>query len=172
MKVYTKQGDTGYSQLGNGTSKKTNLAFELLGDLDELSAAIGVANTEYSDDWINLQTFLLDVGSVISLFQKINVEKIKTKTDELESWIDRLTDQLPELKNFIIPIGKASQWHVARSICRRVERHFWLCHIEEVYSNHDVCIGTYFNRLSDLLFQQARLCSDGDVRYKQSKGLF
>lgn len=46
---------------------------------------------------------------------------------ELEKNIDSMTLQLPELTNFILPIGgglAASQCHLARSICRRAERDY------------------------------------------------
>jgi ATP:cob(I)alamin adenosyltransferase len=46
--------------------------------------------------------------------------------DELEEWIDVMTEQFPELSSFILPTGSkaAAQFHVARTVCRRAERYF------------------------------------------------
>ena len=74
---------------------------------------------------------------------------------DLESHIDKLNKDLPELKNFIIPGGlKTSSYsHVCRSICRRAERK-----ISEL--NKDISVDSnilaYVNRLSDFFFILSR----------------
>jgi cob(I)alamin adenosyltransferase len=74
---------------------------------------------------------------------------------ELEDWIDQMTDELPELHSFILPTGSvtAAQLHVARCVCRRAERRV----IPLVDTG--VCDPRalqYLNRLSDFLFTAAR----------------
>lgn len=61
-----------------------------------------------------VQSRLLDVGSAIATpktSQRATKSKIdrvefsKTHVDKLEKWIDGLDEQLPPLKNFILPSG-------------------------------------------------------------------
>ena len=79
-----------------------------------------------------------------------------TLTPKLEREIDRLEDQLPPLKNFILPGGSAggAAIHFARTVCRRAERCVAALAKEEAV-NPEVLI--YLNRLSDLLFVLARV---------------
>lgn len=77
--------------------------------------------------------------------------------ERLESWIDRLDEQLPALTNFIIPGGSllAGWLHWARTVCRRAEREVvHLTHSGDVEDCDTIIV--YLNRLSDLLFVMAR----------------
>jgi len=73
----------------------------------------------------------------------------------LETTIDTMTDQLPELKTFVLPGGTpiAAHLHVARTVCRRAER------FTVALAEHEA-LGPwtlqYLNRLSDWLFTAAR----------------
>jgi cob(I)alamin adenosyltransferase len=77
---------------------------------------------------------------------------------ELEGAIDQGEAELEPLTAFIIPGGtpKASALHVARTVCRRAERHV-------VGLQHEVELPAlaiiYLNRLSDLLFTLARVAN-------------
>lgn len=75
--------------------------------------------------------------------------------DELEYWIDKLTDELPELTVFILPTGAvaAAQLHVARTVCRRAERRL-VPLIEQGVCDPNAF--KYLNRLSDFFFTAAR----------------
>jgi cob(I)alamin adenosyltransferase len=73
----------------------------------------------------------------------------------LEQQIDSWNEQLPELKNFVLPGGcvSSAQCHVARTVCRRAERVVVaLSETAEVNSH----IPAFLNRLSDYLFVMAR----------------
>jgi cob(I)alamin adenosyltransferase len=80
---------------------------------------------------------------------------------ELEDWIDDLNEDLPPLREFILPGGGpvGSFLHQARTVCRRGER--------EVLTlmDHDPDVGTaqlrYLNRLSDFLFVLGRWAAKG-----------
>lgn len=74
----------------------------------------------------------------------------------LERWIDRLNDDLPPLKEFILPGGGpvGATLHVARTVCRRAERRLVTLLNAEPDVGED-CL-KYLNRLSDLLFVLAR----------------
>jgi cob(I)alamin adenosyltransferase len=87
--------------------------------------------------------------------------KLKWDSDphvsKLEEWIDSMEAQLPALRNFILPGGspQAAQLHLARTICRRVEREIVrLGHDRRVSDVSHIVI--FLNRLSDMLFVMAR----------------
>jgi cob(I)alamin adenosyltransferase len=69
--------------------------------------------------------------------------------------IDKQTQKLPALRNFILPGGgrAGASLHQARTVCRRAERQLVsLIQKEDVDTN----VMKYLNRLSDLLFSTAR----------------
>jgi cob(I)alamin adenosyltransferase len=76
----------------------------------------------------------------------------------LEDWIDIMTEQLPELRNFILPTGSvtAAHFHVCRTVCRRAERSV-VPMVQEGVCDPNVM--KYLNRLSDFLFTAARWCN-------------
>lgn len=74
---------------------------------------------------------------------------------ELEDWIDQLTEELPELNFFLLPTGSlaAAHFHTARCVCRRAERRM----VPLVQAGVcDPMALQYINRLSDYLFSAAR----------------
>ena len=165
MKIYTKKGDKGHTSLMDGEIvKKHNLSVDAYGTIDELNSFIGLLKDYLTDNKIkvilnNVQLNLFSIGSILAA-GKNNIKSSKVKIDkkdvlDLESHIDKLNEDLPELKNFIIPGGlKTSSYsHVCRSICRRAERK-----ISEL--NKDVSVDSnilaYVNRLSDFFFILSR----------------
>ncbi len=74
-----------------------------------------------------------------------------TETTRLEKLIDRLTLELPELKNFIYPVGFLQ---VARAVCRRAECELVLLNTSSYRLAPSIL--KYINRLSDALFVMAR----------------
>ena len=72
----------------------------------------------------------------------------------LEQTIDRLEEELPPLRRFILPGGSPAGGllHVARTVCRRAERRVIALGAGAV----DPAVIIYLNRLSDLLFVMAR----------------
>ncbi len=73
----------------------------------------------------------------------------------LEKMIDGMQDELPPLRSFILPSGSvnAAALHVARTVCRRVERKaVGLSRRQPLPAR----ILVYLNRLSDYLFVAAR----------------
>lgn len=173
FRIYTKTGDKGTAALYNGQRRpKDNDVFHALGDVDELNSAIGVAQEFCTVDQEALQqqlevimSRLLDVGSAVatpadsSSQQKLSrVQFPKESTAQLEAWMDAMDDQLPPLRNFILPSGgkAAAHLHLARSVCRRAERSVVpLVRAEAV----DPEVGVYLNRLSDYLFTAARFAA-------------
>jgi cob(I)alamin adenosyltransferase len=73
----------------------------------------------------------------------------------LENAIDKINDQVPEMKSFVLPGGHVhvSYCHIARCVCRRAERAVLrLAENEKVEEIHS----KYLNRLSDYLFMLSR----------------
>ena len=79
----------------------------------------------------------------------------KKDVDTLGKWIDRMTEELPTLKNFVIPGGQPSvaSTHLARCVCRRAER--IITELNQDSKTNPVII-FYINRLSDYLFTLSR----------------
>ena len=78
--------------------------------------------------------------------------------ERLERLLDGFNDDLPPLKEFILPGGgpAAAACHLARTVTRRAERRVWaLARAEDVAPE----VPRYLNRLSDLLFVVARVLS-------------
>ena len=165
MKIYTKTGDTGETGLYGGIRvSKDSMRIEACGTVDELNACIGLVRSQSPDAEVDailhrIQNELFDIGADLATLEThpkaANLRIPPTLTPELEKEIDRYEDQLPALKNFILPGGSAcgATIHLARTVCRRAER----CVVrlaETETANPEVRI--YLNRLSDLLFVLAR----------------
>ena len=73
----------------------------------------------------------------------------------MENAIDKMEEELPMLKNFILPSGHptASKCHIARTVCRRAERNLVALGQEQEIDGLHI---QYLNRLSDYLFVLAR----------------
>ena len=164
-KIYTRGGDKGETSLASGERvPKDCITLSVVGAIDELNSALGVvvANLygNLPSDYIKqIQKDLFMAGSEIALLQhqisgnikRIGEEEIKT----LEDSIDQYEKDLKPLTHFIIPGGSitGSYLHIARTICRRVERAL------AAYARSTAVrpeLQAYFNRLSDWLFVAAR----------------
>ena len=165
MKVYTKKGDKGQTQLlGGSIVDKDHVKLECYGTIDELNSFIGNIYDQdlkefHKEILLNIQNQLFNLGSVISFDgkkDKIKLPNITAKNIEmLEKAIDKMEESLPMLKNFILPSGHptTSKCHIARTVCRRAERNLvTLSKTSEIDNLHL----QYLNRLSDYLFVLAR----------------
>lgn len=165
MSIYTRTGDKGQTSLLSGERvDKDVLRVEAYGTVDELNSALGAAasfcrNSRVKEILVFIQNDLFDAGSDLAT-RTSSPRKIRRLNqhdwERLESAIDELDDQLPRLKNFILPAGisGAASLHLARGVCRRAERLIVKLEREEGEVNPDLLI--YLNRLSDLLFVLAR----------------
>jgi cob(I)alamin adenosyltransferase len=165
MKVYTKKGDSGTTQLLGGTRvSKGNLKIESYGTIDELNSFIGlIRDQEISEKYINqileIQDRLFTIGSHLATDFEKSKMKLPTISDldieQLEIWMDEMDKELPEMKSFVLPGGHTtvSYCHVSRCICRRAERVIVLLNESEFV---EPLILKYVNRLSDYLFVLSR----------------
>ena len=176
-KLYTKTGDDGTTGLFSGKRvSKHHVRIKAYGTVDELNAWIGlIRNDEIAAETnsflIKIQKELMVIASQLADDTSEKTGKLRGKivpitfknVTEIESEIDKINNELPELKNFIIPGGHflISYTHLARCTCRRAERF-----ITELKDQEEVSsvIIAYINRLSDYLFILARkLSKDFDV---------
>ncbi len=187
MKIYTKKGDQGHSQLiGAVDVPKNHPRLQAYGSLDELNAHLAMlralVNSEHCQEHIlDIQKHLFRLGMQLATPTDIKNENIKAryaeisalsaeKTADMETEIDLLDASLPEIKCFTLPGGgKASaQCHICRTVCRRCERDcVSLAQSEDIDAN----ILRYLNRLSDYLYVLSRkLClAEGDECYWDGK---
>ncbi|GAB3673129.1 cob(I)yrinic acid a,c-diamide adenosyltransferase [Salinisphaera aquimarina] len=165
-RVYTRTGDEGSSQLLSvGRVPKDHLRLTVYGDVDELNSVIGLAMAfepaaSLAQQLGAIQNTLFVLGSQIAVPRPDEVgfpipSLVADDTVQLEGWIDAMDAELTPLKNFILPGGTraASQLHVARTVCRRCERHLQSLNQAETVP---APARTYVNRLSDYLFTAAR----------------
>ena len=165
MKIYTRTGDQGQTSLfGGARVAKNDARIEAYGTIDELNSFIGVARTtpipaDTDRTLDHVQHDLFEIGAHLaspgtSRFPGVEAARI----EDLERAIDTMERELPALKNFILPGGSsgAAQLHVARTVCRRVERL-----VVALGDDTDATRSTiaYLNRLSDYLFVAARFAN-------------
>jgi cob(I)alamin adenosyltransferase len=165
MKIYTKTGDQGTTSLFGGKRvSKADHRIETYGTVDELNSWIGVvrdqeASKYFRDVLVIIQEKLFTVGSMLATEPGNTKVKIPLLSEEdvtlLETEIDKMESALEPMKNFILPGGhqSVSFCHVARTVCRRAERHTIALHHSEQL---DPLIIKYLNRLSDFLFVLSR----------------
>ena len=164
-KIYTRTGDSGSTGLGDGTRvPKTSLRVTAYGTTDELNSVIGmVIATGLPDNIASLLTkiqhHLFDLGG--ELCKPGHVAIKAEHVTWLEHMLDKLNDDLPVLKDFILPGGSpaAATCHLARTVCRRAERCVIALGEEETLPPESI---TYLNRLSDLLFVVSRVLARVD----------
>lgn len=166
MKIYTKKGDKGKTQLLGGTMvDKFNSKIEAYGNIDELNSFIGHLHDQNIDKnhkefLVFVQIQLLNLGSIISFDgtkTSINLPQVlNDDIQKVEREIDLLEDRLPKLTQFILPSGHpvSSLCHIARTVCRRAER--GVVFLSYKGEKHENAI-QFLNRLSDYLFVLARV---------------
>jgi cob(I)alamin adenosyltransferase len=182
MKIYTRQGDNGTTGiLGKDRLSKADLRIECIGTVDELNAAMGLAETVTPDALRPLlrqvQHELFTIGSHLAAVDEAAFAQILPPiTDEMITRLEREIDvaeaQAGPLQHFILSGGceAAARLHLARAICRRAERHV-VALTESQSLNPQVC--KYLNRLADWLFMHARyanrLCGVKDVPWQKQQ---
>jgi cob(I)alamin adenosyltransferase len=160
-RIYTRTGDDGSTGLGDGVRvPKEHLRVEAYGTVDEANSAIGVVLAvpglpgAVVECLTEVQHDLFDLGGELCVpgYRVIAAADV----ERLERVLDALNEDLPPLKDFILPGGgpAAAACHLARTVARRAERRVWaLARTEQVAAE----VPQYLNRLSDLLFVIARV---------------
>lgn len=180
-KVYTRVGDSGKTQLVDGSwVSKNSPIIHSIGTIDELNSVIGILLAlelpkHVRDQLKRIQNDLFILGTDIAAPSEINVPRITPNMVQiLEKWIDEYNSELGPLEEFILPGGSlpASFAHLARTIARRAERYIASL-FEKNLCEQNVLV--YVNRLSDYFFNLARWLNklaevkENFVNFKQSE---
>ncbi len=167
-KITTRGGDTGETSLADGSRRpKDDLLIEVLGEVDELHATLGLLKAALSTalerdeiDW--MERSLLRIGGMIAVppshpaYDKID-RVGETDIEKLEIWQKEIMDTVDMPRLFITYGGSESgaRADVARAVCRRAERR--LVKLIRERGMRDLGDAQRFlNRLSDWLFVRAR----------------
>ncbi len=164
FKIYTKTGDQGETGLFGGRRlPKSHIRIDAYGTVDELNSWIGLLVDLLADEGKKaqlqaIQTRLFTIGSNLASDpeKELSVPDIlPSDIESMEHSIDEMEQDLPPLKNFILPGGHpaVSHCHITRCVCRRAERLVVALSLSEAV---DGMLIQYLNRLSDLLFVMAR----------------
>jgi cob(I)alamin adenosyltransferase len=163
MPIYTRFGDKGDTSLfGGAVVPKDDPQVDAYGSVDELNAMLGAVISFSKDKSLissltKIQKDLFVIGAELSSGEgKRVIQAIDpARVSELEAEIDAMEADMPPLHNFLIPGGcqASALLQYTRTICRRAERSIAaLAHKKKI--NPDII--KFMNRLSDLLFIQAR----------------
>jgi cob(I)alamin adenosyltransferase len=188
-KIYTRTGDDGSTALGSGERvKKSHLRIHAYGTVDEANASIGVARqhtrallyAELDRRLALIQNDLFDLGADLCCpdsganlgYEPLRI--VAGQVERLEADIDELNSEIKPLRSFVLPGGHpaAAALHVARTVCRRAERHMVeLAALPDQHVSPEAM--RYINRLSDFLFVASRfvnaLDGQGDVTWVPGK---
>jgi len=175
-RIYTRTGDDGSTGLGDGTRVgKDSARVEAYGTVDEANACIGLLLATDMPETVRdlltrIQHQLFDLGGELCIPGHAAI--FDADIDALEAQLDQFNEDLPALKEFILPGGgeAAARCHIARTVVRRAERRtVELARLENVRPQPV----QYLNRLSDLLFVLcrvlARASGHGEVLWKHER---
>lgn len=159
--IITGSGDEGKTGLiGEGRFNKSDLRFEVLGSLDELSASIGVVKAYLPDpsdknQLSEIQRVLYQVMTELSIVDPAKV-KINGITTENISYLDNLIQMMSKSlempSGFLLPGDSILTSHVdlTRTVTRRVERRITDYYFQGGFGNK--LILQFINRLSTYFF--------------------
>ena len=174
-KVYTRGGDQGETSLiGGDRVSKADPRLDCYGTVDELNAVGGLAIEALGSSAAGghlvpilrrVQNELFNLGCELATpdpEKRENMPRIEQRhIDGLERDIDAVNDDLPALTSFVLPGGgwASAYFHLARTVCRRVERL-----VVDLAAKEDVGVLSvqYLNRLSDALFVWGRWSAHKD----------
>lgn len=177
--ISTTSGDKGLSKnYSNVQLSKSDILFETLGNIDELSSSLGVVYHMTKDqDIIRLiQTKLQNISSLIATsVDSPRREGLKKITHDdilvIEELEQRILNETVIEPLFVLPGSDTSklgaQYDLSRAITRRAERSLVLFTEIKRRSDLSYCL-KYLNRLSDLLFIYARSEASSE-NYKKSR---
>ena len=170
MSIITKTGDNGTTGLMyNRRVSKSHPRVEAYGAVDELNAAIGVARATAQDEFIKETLLSVQKDLVILMgelatahedLDRYRKDGYKIITSEMTSRLEQIATELEgqsiSFHGWATPGANppSAALDLARTVGRRAERR--TCALLEIRELKNSEIGTYLNRLSDLLWLLAR----------------
>ncbi len=161
QQMFTGKGDGGRTGLlGKQNVSKGSHRIDILGELDELSASLGMARALTGQDesrsillTIQWDVYLLMSEMAVSGKGSRDAKKLDAeRVTWLESQIERLAGRSKKPAGFILPgdTPAAAALDIARTVARRVERHV----VRQMDRGRKVSgvVLSYLNRLSSLLY--------------------
>ncbi|MBU1020225.1 MAG: ATP:cob(I)alamin adenosyltransferase [Firmicutes bacterium] len=165
--ISTSKGDKGTSKnYSNEEFSKSNILFETLGNMDELSSMLGLTYhySEHKSEIRKIQLTLQHINSLVATnITSPNYLKLTQISEldifELEAFEQSLLAESEIEPVFVLPGSdttiEGAYFDLSRSIARRAERSLVLFVESMERKDLNLCL-SYINRLSDLLFIYAR----------------
>lgn len=166
MSIATKRGDGGQTSLAGGIRvSKSDLRVEAYGTIDELNTHMGFARSICQQaqikEWtLEIQRTLFRVGSALATPPESRKAKPPVTQEDVD-YLTTLVYSIEEREGILSDWSiagehtEAAAYEVARTVCRRAERH--IVRLVESGADVDPNVIAYVNRLSDLLWLFGRL---------------
>jgi cob(I)alamin adenosyltransferase len=170
MSIATKTGDNGSTALMyNRRVSKCDPRVVAYGHVDELNAALGLARATAGNDFLreNLSSIQNDLVVLMGELATSLEDRERYIKDGFSLLTPQMTARLDSCISEIEPAQtfprhwatpganiNSSALDMARTICRRAERHICRLHENQLLGNQEIIV--YLNRLSDLLWLFAR----------------
>ncbi|MDA1273927.1 MAG: cob(I)yrinic acid a,c-diamide adenosyltransferase [Verrucomicrobia bacterium] len=170
MSIATRSGDGGTTGLMyNRRVSKCHPRVEAYGCVDELNSAIGVARSNGKHEFViesllaiqkDLVTLMGELATFVEDLPRYVKDGFLLVVPEMTARLDRLVSQVESecvtFKGWATPGATvhSASLDMARTICRRAERH--VCALQEAKQLHNSETIIFLNRLSDVLWLFAR----------------
>lgn len=157
MKIYTKKGDQGETDLIGKRVLKNDLLIQIVGELDELAVRMAELNQSnipeaLISDLKQIDSVLFKIATiVIDINNSLKLDILDSDVLFLESKINQMEEELPKLKHFITYDGIPSsiKAQLIKTQVRKIERLL-------VSTEINPLVIKYINRLSDYFFVLGR----------------
>ena len=160
MKIYTKRGDSGQTDLLSKRVSKNDLSIEVNGQLDEVMATILVTKQHIMeqnilDDLDTIHQIIFQMAFEIALDKKDAEKVFADQVSWLENRIDQMDESLVQLTKFIqLDQTLAASWlNMARVKTRTAERVLIALNEQKTLNEQSL---KFINRLSDYFFTLGR----------------
>jgi cob(I)alamin adenosyltransferase len=170
VSIVTKTGDKGETGLMyNRRVSKCDPRVVAYGDIDELTSNLGMARALSVSPFIkenilaiqkDLITLMGELATRVEDLERYEKDGFSIVTSELIAKLDVLAKEIEgrglKFNGWVIPGNNptSAALDVARTVCRRAERHVCELHHSNLLKNAEIIV--FLNRLSDVLWLLAR----------------